>query len=401
MVYLYKNTVASVFKPPSLLIFIDENQKGWCQQFSEEGYNVIHVAYKPFSPTVDLAKNVKEALHVLAEHDTDWGLIAYGLQSGDLPSIVAALSPKALQDLKACIHFCPNLVDGQEALLRYTSGLYIPSIFHLSSSQENFQASLAILSDPTALGYTLPTSAYHPITVHSYPKVPANPPFPFLMKAPALVTAGEKSSADPYIRSATGVSYTRTLELLKRALGPHYDFERLWERHTYYEFVERDAPKTMSTMVATPYVNHIATMTGGVGYEHLARFYKYHFTGENVTPPDTELITVSRTVGADRVIDEMIFKCTHTTENDYFLPGIKPTGKPLEIAVVGVVAFRGDKLTFEYWDQASVLVQLGLLDPTNLPVAGVEVARKVVDPFGLPSNTLMERWRESEGLSID
>ncbi|KIJ68536.1 hypothetical protein HYDPIDRAFT_106738 [Hydnomerulius pinastri MD-312] len=71
--------------------------------------------------------------------------------------------------------------------------------------------------------------------------------------------------------------------------------------------------------------------------------------------------------------------------------------------MVGVIAFRGDKLFFEhlYWDQASVLVQLGMLDPANLPIAGVEVARKVLDPFGQPSNTLLKRWGESEGLSID
>ncbi|KAJ8496909.1 hypothetical protein ONZ45_g12261 [Pleurotus djamor] len=96
----------------------------------------------------------------------------------------------------------------------------------------------------------------------------------------------------------------------------------------------------------------------------------------------------------------MIFKCTHTTEIDYFLPGIPPTGKPLEFPVVGIIAFRGDKMYFEYWDQASVLVQLGLLDPTKLPVAGVEVARKVLDPFGLPSNILLKRWASSEGLEV-
>jgi len=156
--------------------------------------------------------------------------------------------------------------------------------------------------------------------------------------------------------------------------------------------------------VKVPYVNHIPTLTGGVGYDNLARFYKYHFTANNVTPPDTQLITISRTVGADRIVDEMIFKCTHTTEIDYFLPGIKPTNKPLEIALVGVVAFRGDKLTFEhiYWDQASTLVQLGVLDPKKIPaIAGIEVARKVLDPFGITSNDLMERWSESAGLSID
>jgi len=115
------------------------------------------------------------------------------------------------------------------------------------------------------------------------------------------------------------------------------------------------------------------------------------------------MITVSRIVGADRIIDEMIFKCTHTTEIDWLVPGIKPTGKSLEIALVGVVAFRGDKLTFEhiYWDQASVLVQLGLIDGSKLPVAGSEVARKAINPFGLASNGLMDRWSTSEGLSID
>lgn len=159
----------------------------------------------------------------------------------------------------------------------------------------------------------------------------------------------------------------------------------------------------MRTMVASPYVNHIPTMTGGVGFDDLSRFYKYHFTRVDVTPPDTEMITISRTVGADRIIDEMIFKCTHTTEIDWLAPGIMPTGKPLEIALVGVVAFRGDKLTFEhiYWDQASVLVQLGLLDASKLPVAGAEVARKAMNPFGLPSNTLMPRWSSSAGLSIE
>jgi len=100
----------------------------------------------------------------------------------------------------------------------------------------------------------------------------------------------------------------------------------------------------------------------------------------------------------------MIFKCTHTTEIDYFLPGVAPTGKPLEIAMVGIVGFRGDKLCFEhlYWDQASALVQLGLLDKTNLPVSGVEQARKVLNPFGIPSNVLLaDKWKASEGLSIE
>ncbi len=72
------------------------------------------------------------------------------------------------------------------------------------------------------------------------------------------------------------------------------------------------------------------------------------------------------------------------------LPGIEPTGRVVESPMVAVVQFQEDKLAHEhiYWDQASVLVQLGLLDPDGLPIAGVETARKVLD-VSLPSNTLM------------
>jgi len=397
---LWQNTVKSVTFAPLLVILADEAQAGWCQQFSEEGYTVIQVFYppqdsQPFTHTLETVFTSE-----LAASTSGWGLITYGINPGDLSTLSGNLPTTSL---KACVHYSPQVDVHDGLLLRYEDATYIPTVIHLSSVSGALYTSLETAIDPSNLHYALPTADFFPVTVFTYPKVPASPPFPYLAKTPALVTAGEKSSVDVYIRSATNQSYTRTLELLRRQLGPHFPLEKLWEKHTFYEFAERDAPKTMATMVAVPYVNHVATMTGGVGYEDLARFYKYHFTQANVTPPDTELITVSRTVGADRVIDEMIFKCTHTTEIDYFLPGVKPTGKPIEIAVVGVVAFRGDKLTFEhiYWDQASVLVQLGLLDPAGLPVAGVEVARKVVDPFGLPSNTLMDKWKDSEGLPIN
>ncbi|TCD67089.1 hypothetical protein EIP91_000552 [Steccherinum ochraceum] len=392
MARFFANTVKSVHSPPTVVVFGTQEQYGWCQQLSEEGYNVYQIQY----PGHDVAKELGDVQKKLS---SDWALVTYGLQSGDL----APLSTTVPHNLKACIHFCPAVENAEELLFRYSDNHHVPLLVHLSHKQEALHGALTLASDPATYGYTLSTSSYEPIVVHSYPAVQPVPPFPFLMKPPALVSAGEKSTADPYVRSATGLSYTRTLELLRRHLGPHYNLEKLWEMHTYYEFAERSSSKTMATMVAVPYVNHVATMTGGVGFEELSRFYKYHFVRENVTPPDTELITVSRTVGADRIIDEMIFKCTHTTEIDYFIPGVKPTGKKLEIAVVGVVAFRGDKLTFEhlYWDQASALVQLGLLEAKGLPIAGLETARKVIDPFGLPSNTLMEKWKESEGLSID
>ena len=97
---------------------------------------------------------------------------------------------------------------------------------------------------------------------------------------------------------------------------------------------------------------------------------------------------------ADRRRAAVLF--THTTEIDWMLPGVPPTGKYVEIPLVAIVKFRGDKLYHEhiYWDQASVLVQVGLLDPQGLPVAGAETARKLLDET-LPSNTLMARWRRA------
>jgi len=178
-----------------------------------------------------------------------------------------------------------------------------------------------------------------------------------------------------------------------------HDLVALWEAHCRYEFETRDVDATMATMVASPYVNHVPTMTGGVGHDQLKRFYKYHFIGGN--PPDTTLTPVSRTVGADQIVDEMLFSFTHTSEIDWLLPGIAPTGRRVEVPLVAIVRFVGDKVAHEhiYWDQASVLVQIGRLDPTGLPVAGVETARKVIDKTK-PSNALMARWATSDGKPI-
>lgn len=199
---------------------------------------------------------------------------------------------------------------------------------------------------------------------------------------------------ETYDKSAASMAHSRTIALLRSTMGPVYDLNHLWDMHCYYEFLTREVDETMATMVAEPYVNHIPTMTGGVGYTQLHRFYKNHFVNSN--PDDTSMIPVSRTIGADRVVDEMIFCFTHDREIDWMLPGVPPTGKRVEIPVVAIINFRGDKLYHEhiYWDQASVLVQIGLLDPKGLPVAGVEVTRKLMDE-SLPSNTLMERWATS------
>lgn len=164
----------------------------------------------------------------------------------------------------------------------------------------------------------------------------------------------------------------------------------LWDEHLRGEFQDRDPEATLETMVPDAYVNHVPVLTGGVGRAQLREFYARRFIP--MMPPDTQIIPVSRTIGADRLVDELIFRFTHTLEMDWMLPGLPPTGRLVEVPTVVIVHFRGGKLAHEhiYWDQASVLVQLGLLGPADLPVAGRESAAKVVDP-GLPSNDLIRR----------
>ena len=165
---------------------------------------------------------------------------------------------------------------------------------------------------------------------------------------------------------------------------------QLWEEHVRHEFSTRNVDDTLATMVEDAYVNHVPVLTGGVGRNELREFYSKRFIPQ--MPPDTEMTPVSRTIGEDQLVDEMVFKFTHTIAMDWMLPGIPPTGKRVEVPLVAIVRFRDGKLAHEhiYWDQASVLVQIGLVDPARLPVAGVETARKVLDPT-LPANELMKR----------
>jgi len=165
---------------------------------------------------------------------------------------------------------------------------------------------------------------------------------------------------------------------------------KLWEQHVQFEFSTRNTEDTLATMVEDAYVNHIPVLTGGVGRDELREFYSKRFIPH--MPPDTEMTPVSRTIGEDQLVDEMVFKFTHTIPMDWMLPGVAPTGKRVEVPLVAIVRFRDDKLAHEhiYWDQASVLVQIGLIDASKLPVAGVESAHKVLDPT-LPANELMKR----------
>ncbi|KAI0884015.1 uncharacterized protein GGS22DRAFT_166666 [Annulohypoxylon maeteangense] len=223
---------------------------------------------------------------------------------------------------------------------------------------------------------------------------------------------------EDYDDSSASVAHSRTLSFLKPLVGgPHFDLEKVWDEHTYWEFEARSVEETMATMVEEPYVNHIPTLTGGVGREALTNFYRDHFIFSN--PLDTELQLVSRTVGIDRVVDEFLFKATHDRVIDWLAPGIPATGRPMSVPFTSVVNIRGDRLYHEHisWDQATLLKQLGLLpdylpfpysirgdeatanDATfeyRLPVAGTESALKLSNESSVDSNAMLQyQYRET------
>jgi len=171
-----------------------------------------------------------------------------------------------------------------------------------------------------------------------------------------------------------------------------------WDQHVGAEFAGRDADQAVATMTVESYVNLIPLMIGARERDGVRDFYANHFLSQ--LPPDIEIVPVSRTIGQGRVVDELIIRFTHSIRMDWLLPGIPPTGKRAEVPFVAIIQFEGDKIAHEhlYWDQASLLVQLDLLDRT-LPVRGGEIAAQVLNPTQ-PMNELIRRVLSRTGDSV-
>ncbi len=331
--------------------------------YAAEGYVVLcPEAFAVTYGVEDVAATV-EALRARNECTGRVGTLGFG--SGGKPACLAA----AEAGVDCAISYCGFEID---LALDLAPRIRCPLIIHFAEKDPQ-------VPPPAVARVKLAFAGRPEIAIHLYPGV-----------APGF----DRKTRANYDRASAGLAHSRSIALLRRVMGPHYDLEALWEVHTTCEFGTRDVAATMRTMVADPYVNHIPVMTGGVGQRELARFYANHFIPK--LPADTKLVPISRTVGADRVVDEMLFCFTHDVEIDFMLPGVPPTGRYVEVPTVAIVNFRGDKLYHEhiYWDQASVLVQIGLIDPKGLPVAGIETAKKLRDESE-PSNTLMQRWVES------
>ncbi|KAG9959032.1 NTF2-like protein, partial [Aureobasidium melanogenum] len=313
----------------------------------------------------------------------------------------------SLSDTISFIRDLPSF-DGNEkfGVIAYLSS-WTADISHALESTQGI-ASIVVYGS-SEVGSTKPTLFHRP----------GNPPMPIKKDASKKNKTYYYPNVEPFFvlpahksfhASSASVSHTRTLSFLKPILGgPYFDLEEIWEEHCLYEFGERAVEKTMSTMVQEPYVNHIPTLTGGIGRARLTDFYRDHFIFNN--PEDTALELVSRTVGIDRVIDEFIFIFTHDKEIDWLLPGVPPTGKQCRLPFTSIVNIRGDRLYHEHiaWDQATALVQLGLLPEYlrfsypiegktaapgkhfeyRVPAAGVETAQKLIDESAVESNQML------------
>jgi carboxymethylenebutenolidase len=176
-------------------------------------------------------------------------------------------------------------------------------------------------------------------------------------------------------------------------MAAEQDLASVFDDHVAAEFVDMDLDATMATMTEDPYVNHVPVMTGGVGFDGVRQFYGDHFIGK--WPADIAITPVSRTIGETQVVDELVLEFTHDIEMPQLLPGVAPTGRHVRLAFCVVVGFRDGKVAHEhiYWDQASLLAQVGLIDASELPVTGAEQAGNVLDPRARPLNELIRRGR--------
>ena len=135
-----------------------------------------------------------------------------------------------------------------------------------------------------------------------------------------------------------------------------------WQQHTHAEFMLNDADAALATMAENPYIFIVSSGTARVGRVAVREFYAEHFLPQ--IPPDLEIASLSQTFGNDRLVEEMVMRFTHSIEMDWILPGLRPTGRTAEFVLACIIQFEGGKVAHErlYWDQATLLSQMGVLN---------------------------------------
>lgn len=342
--------------------------------WKEEGFDARYLPYDPNNGAayIRTLKHLNEELN-LGEH---YALIAYG----DAASVVLKTAMKPLAKCCAIIAFYPPL---------------LPSPKTMYPASHQLQVHVAGLSQAS------PRPDMCEWKLYQYKQ---------------CATGFADQSSKAYSEVEADLSWSRALACVRKGFNRNVDLEPVVE-NVWNAKYEDDVPERASMSIVTnmtqnsPHVSIIPTLQGGVGRKKLEEFYREFFVPSLVE--DFKIRLVSRTVGVERVVDEMVVSFTHSDEIDWILPGVQPTDKFVEIPMVSIVAIRGGKLVSEhmYWDQASVLVQVGLLDPKvvpkqfkskslkRLPVAGVEAAKQLVEPKQERYNKLLQEHGLMNGLS--
>jgi carboxymethylenebutenolidase len=342
--------------------------------WKEEGFDARYLPYDPANGAayIRALKHLNEELNL----GESFALIAYG----DAASVVLTTAMKPLPKCCAIIAFYPPL---------------LPSPKTMYPASHQLQVHVAGLSQAS------PRPDMCEWKLYQYKQ---------------CATGFADPSSKAYSEIEANLSWSRALACVRKGFNRNVDLEPIVQDMWNAKY-EDDVPERASMSVVTrmtqnsPHVSILPTLEGGIGRKKLEEFYREFFVPSLVE--DFKIRLVSRTMGVDRVVDEMVVSFTHSDEVDWILPGVPPTDKFVEIPMVSIVTVRGGKLVSEhmYWDQASVLMQVGLLDPKmvpkafknkglrRLPVTGADAARQLVEPRQERYNKLLQEHGLMDGLS--
>ncbi|CAI7603003.1 hypothetical protein N7533_000302 [Penicillium manginii] len=345
------------------------------QDWQEEGFDVVYLPLNGGGKEYESQlKTVKEGLGV----GENYAVIAFG----EAASYCLEYYSKSFNCSRLCglIAYYPTVIPDT----RTSFALSLPVLVHLAGK------TIDVLAQPQALGLQgkrrRKTRPIQPGLGTGERMRLAYPAFTYEYAEPGFA----EHDMEEYNNLAANIAWTRSVKVLRKGFSRDVDLERRWDDHQEAKFFRSNLSKTLEGYVQSkvPSVTYTSTLSGGIGNQALRRFYGQFFLGK--LPPSMHISLVSRTTGADRIVDELYISFEHTNEIPWMLPGVAPTNKNVEIMLVSIVSLRGGRLYSEhvYWDQASVLVQVGLLDPKlapnnphgidRLPVVGRDAARRIL-----------------------
>ncbi|KAJ5819593.1 hypothetical protein N7474_005184 [Penicillium riverlandense] len=346
------------------------------QNWQDEGFDVLYLPYNGGGKEYEAQlKSVKDGLGV----GENYAVIAFG-DAGNY-CLDYYLKPINAGRLCALVAYYPSVIPDTRS--RFPVSL--PVLVHLAGK------TVDVTTIPTALGLQgkkkRKTRPINPGLGTGERLELAYPAYTYEYAQPGFAEA----DLEEFDHLAAGLAWTRTLHVLRKGFAREADLEKRWEEHQEAKYFASNLSKTMDGYVKhkTPTITFASTLSGAIGAQALRRFYEHNFIGK--LPPSMRLRLLSRTTGADRVVDELYAVFEHTQEIPWMLPGVPPTNRRVEIMLVSIVSIRAGRLYSEhvYWDQASVLVQVGLLDPKlvpktaqgvdRLPVVGREAARRILN----------------------